>query len=169
MLDTTMATTGPQVLVQVADRLGQAGMMGSQHRPSDGWVTQAVEDRDALGRPQDHVNGWDGVAAMGAAEELAGVGVAALEHSLELGRGCFALQPEGAGAEAVPPAWGLAVAGQILLVVSGQLAGVILLPAHRQLRDVGHHPAASLPCLRWRERTHPWCIALLGKIAVDRV
>ena len=90
------------------------------------------------------------------------VGVAALEHGLEPGHGCFALQPQAAGAGAVPPAWGLTVAGQILLVVGGQLAGVILLPPHRELGDVGHHPAAPSR-LRWRQRTHPWCIALLGK------
>jgi hypothetical protein len=30
-------------------------------------------------------------------------------------------------------------------VVGSQLAGVVRLPAHRQLRDVGHHPAAPLP------------------------
>ena len=44
-------------------------------------------------------------------------------------------------------AWGLAVAGQTLLVVGGQLAGVILLPPHRQFRDVGHHGAAPLPAV----------------------
>jgi hypothetical protein len=43
-------------------------------------------------------------------------------------------------------------------VVGGQLAGVILLPTHRQLGDVGHHPPLP-PRRRWRERTHPWCIA----------
>jgi hypothetical protein len=146
-----MAATGPQVIVQVADRLGQPGVVGGQHRPSRGWVTQAVEDRHALGRPQDHVKARHGVAAMGAAEELAGVGVAA-----------FALQAERTGAGAVPPAWGLAVAGQILLVVGGQLAGVIRPPPYRQLGDVGHHPPLpSSPSLA--PATHPWCSALLGK------
>jgi hypothetical protein len=43
-------------------------------------------------------------------------------------------------------------------VVGGQLAGVILLPTHRQFRDVGHHPAASLPP-SLAPATHPWCIA----------
>jgi hypothetical protein len=47
-------------------------------------------------------------------------------------------------------------------VVGGQLASVILLPAYRQLGDVGHHPAAPLPLASARV-THPWCIALLGK------
>ena len=76
----------------------------------------------------------------GAAQQLARRRVAALEHGLEPGRRCFALQPQAGGAGAVPPARGLAVAGQILLVVGGQLTGVIGLPAHRQLGDVGHHP-----------------------------
>jgi hypothetical protein len=44
VLVSAMATTGPQVLVQVAGRLDQPRVMGGQHRPSDGWVTQSVED-----------------------------------------------------------------------------------------------------------------------------
>jgi hypothetical protein len=44
VLDTAMAAAGAQVLVQVGDRLGQPGVMGRQHRPSGGWVAQAVED-----------------------------------------------------------------------------------------------------------------------------
>jgi hypothetical protein len=111
MLDTPMAAPGPQVLIQVADRLRQAGVVGGQHGPSSPWVTEAAKDRDALGRAQHHVKGGHGVAAVSAAEELAGVGVAALKHALEPGHRCFALQPEGGGAGAVPAAWGLAVAG----------------------------------------------------------
>jgi hypothetical protein len=65
VLVSAMATAGAQVVVQVAGRLGQPGVMGGQHRPSDCWVTQAVEDRDALGRPQDHIERGHGVAAMG--------------------------------------------------------------------------------------------------------
>jgi hypothetical protein len=145
VLDAAVAAAGSQVLVQVADGLGQPGVVGGQHRPAGGRVTQAVEDRHALGRPQHHIKARHGVATVGAAEQLAGVGVAALEHLPEARRGCFALQPQAAGAGAVPPARGLAVAGQILLVVGGQLAGVVGLPAHRELGDVGHHPAASLP------------------------
>jgi hypothetical protein len=69
---------------------------------------------------------------------------------------------QGLVAGAVPPPWGLAVAGQVLFVVGGQLAGAVGLPPDRELGDVGHHPAApSRP--PWHERTHPWCIALLGK------
>jgi hypothetical protein len=161
MLDTTVATAGPKVLIQVADRLGQPSMMGGQHRPAGRRMTKAVEDGHALGRPQDHVEGGHGVAAMGTAQQLAGRGVAALEHGVEPRRRCFALKPEGGGAGAVPPAWGLAVAGQILFVVLGEFAGVVGLPAHRELGDVGHHPADPSR-LGWRERTHPWCIALLG-------
>jgi restriction system protein len=55
-------------------------------------------------------------------------------------RRCFALQPQTAGAGAVPPAWGLPVARQIRFVVGGQLAGVVGLAAYRELGDVGHHP-----------------------------
>ena len=110
VLDTAMATARPQVLVQVGNCLGQSRVVGGQHRSAGGRVTEAVEDRDALGRPQDHIKGGHGVAAMRAAQELPGGGVAAFEHGLEPGRRCFALQPERAGAGAVPPAWGLAVA-----------------------------------------------------------
>src|SRR5215218_5260887 len=140
-------------------------MMGLEHRPSGRRVADAVEDRDALGRSQDHIKRGDGVAAMRAAEQLPSCGVAALEHGLEPGHRCFALQAEGGGAGAVPPAWTLAVAGQVLLVVGGQLAGVILLPTHRQLRDVRHHPAAPLPP-PLAPATHRWCIAPAEKSAV---
>jgi hypothetical protein len=37
------------------------------------------------------------------------------------------------------------MAGQIRLVVGGQLPSVVGLPAYRELGDVGHHPAAPLP------------------------
>jgi hypothetical protein len=153
VLDTTVAAAGAQVLVQVGDRLRQPSMMRRQDRPANGWITQAIEDGHALGRPQDHVKCWDGVAAMGTTEQLASVRVAALEHGLEPGHGCFALQPERGGAGAIPPAWGLAVAGQVRFVVGGQLAGVIGLPAHRELGDVSHHPAAPPACVGVSERT----------------
>jgi hypothetical protein len=162
VLDTTMSAASPQVLVQVGDRLAQPGMVGGQYRPSGRRVTQAIQDRHALGRPQDHVEGGHGVAAVGAAKQLARCRVAALEHLPEARRRCFALQSQAGGAGAVPPAWGLTVAGQILLVVGGQLPGVVGLPANRQLGDVGHHPAASLPP-SLAPATHPWCIALLLK------
>jgi hypothetical protein len=145
MLDTAMAAAGPQVSVQIGDRLAQPGMMGLEHRPAGGRIPKAVEDRDALGRPQHQVEGGHRVATMGTAQQLASCRVAALEHGLEPGHRCFALQPERGGAGAVPAAWGLAVARQVRLVVGGQLAGVIPLTAHRQLGDVGHHPAAPLP------------------------
>jgi hypothetical protein len=44
MLDTTMAAAGPQMLVQIADRLGQPSVMRGQHRPARGWVAEAVQD-----------------------------------------------------------------------------------------------------------------------------
>ena len=49
VLDTAVAAAGPQVLVQIADRLGQPSVMGLEHRPAGRRVPQAVEDRDALG------------------------------------------------------------------------------------------------------------------------
>jgi hypothetical protein len=59
--------------------------------------------------------------------------VAALEHAPEADQRCFALQPEAGGTGAVPAARGLAVAGQVLVAVGSQFAGVILLPPYRQL------------------------------------
>jgi len=147
VLVSAVAAAGAQVLVQVGNGLGQPGMVGGQHRPAGGWITEAVEDRHALGRPQDHVEGRDGVAAMGAAEQLTSGEVAAFEHGLKPSHRCFAMQAERAGGGAVPAAWGLTVTGQVLFVVGGQLAGVVLLPPHRQLGDVGHHPAAPLPAV----------------------
>jgi hypothetical protein len=151
VLDTAMAAPGPELGVQVGDRLGDAGVVGGQHRPARRWVTQAVQDRDALGRPQDHVERGHGALAVGAAEQLASAGVAALEHGLEPGHGCFALQAEAGGAGAIPPPWGLPVARQVLLVVGGQLAGVVLLPPHRQLGHIRHHPPLP-PRRRWHQQ-----------------
>jgi hypothetical protein len=156
------------MLVQVADRLGQPGVMGGQHRPSDCRVTQAVEDRDALGRPQHHIKAGYGVAAMRAPQQLTRRRVPALEHGLELGHRCFALQPQAAGGGAVPPAWGLTVARQVRLVVGGQLAGVVLLPPHRQLGDVGHHPAAPLPAVVGTSERTPGALLSSDEFRVER-
>jgi hypothetical protein len=65
VLDTAMATTSPHMLVQVSDRLGQPGMVRPQHRPAGGRITEPIENRHALGRTQDHVEGGHRVAAMG--------------------------------------------------------------------------------------------------------
>jgi hypothetical protein len=144
MLDTAVAAAGSQVSVQVGNRLGQPDVMRLEHRPAGGRIPEAVQDRHALGRAQHHVERGHGVAAVGAAEQLPSRRVAALEHGLEPGHRCFALQTERRRPGAVPAARGLTVARQVLLVVGGQLAGVILLPTYRELGDVGHHPAASL-------------------------
>jgi hypothetical protein len=143
VLDAAVAAPRADVLVQVGDRLGDAGVVGVQDCPAGGWGAEAVEDGDALGGAQHDIERRDGALPVGAAEQLAGVGVAALEHPPEPPDRCFAFQPEGGSALAVPAAWGLTVAGQILLVVGGQFAGVIRLPPHRQLGHVRHHPAAS--------------------------
>jgi hypothetical protein len=57
VLDTAMSAPCAHMLVQVGHRLGQPRVMGGQHDSSGGRVTQGVEDRDALGRPQDHIEG----------------------------------------------------------------------------------------------------------------
>jgi len=93
VLVSTVAAACPNVGVQVPHRLAAASVVGGQHGPAGGRVAEAVEDRDALGRAQHDVKGRHGVAAVGSAEELAGVGVAALEHALEACRRCFTLHP----------------------------------------------------------------------------
>jgi len=60
VLVSAVATPRPNVGVQVGDRLSHAGMVGRQDRPAGGRVAQAVKDRHALGRPQDHVEAWHG-------------------------------------------------------------------------------------------------------------
>jgi hypothetical protein len=92
VLDTAVATADPQVLVQVPNRLDQPSMVGGQHRPAGHRVTQAIEDRHALGRAQHDVERRHRSPAVGAAEELAAIGMAALEHPLEPRWRCFALQ-----------------------------------------------------------------------------
>jgi acetyl-CoA carboxylase carboxyltransferase component len=79
------------VLIQVGDRLADAGVVGGQGGPTGRGIAQAVQDRDALGGAQDQVEGRHRVAAAGTAEQLPGVGVVALEHPPEAGRRCFAL------------------------------------------------------------------------------
>jgi hypothetical protein len=44
VLDTAVTAAGPQMLVQVHDRLGQPGVVGGQRGPSSGRVAEAVED-----------------------------------------------------------------------------------------------------------------------------
>ena len=69
VLDTAMAATGAQVSAQVPDRLGHAGVVGLKHRPPGRRIAEPREDRHALGRPQDHIKGGHGVAAVGTAQQ----------------------------------------------------------------------------------------------------
>jgi hypothetical protein len=57
--------------------------------------------------------------------------VAALEDPLEPLGGRGAVLAECGGAGAVPAAWGLTVAAQVLLAVVSDLADVVVLPADR--------------------------------------
>ena len=102
----------------------------------------------------------EGVSPTGGA--LPGAGMSALDQAPEFLLGGFAVEAEAGGAVAVPAAWGLAVAGQVLLAVVGEPFEVVVLTAGRQLGHVQHHPRPSSRA-PLRQRTHPWCIALLGK------
>jgi hypothetical protein len=152
---------GPPGVRPGSPPLGQPGMVGGQHRPAGAASPKAVQDRDAPGRPQDHIKGRDGVAAMGR------------PSSSPVGwrPSNMAWNPAGDASPSMPrvvvPApcqrpgdspwpdrycwWSVA---------SSRVGG---LPTHRQLGDVGHHPRRSPPRRRWRQRTHPWCVALFGK------
>src|SRR5215213_1343596 len=74
VLHTPVAAAGTNLLVQVGDRLPDAGVVGLEDGSAGRRITEPVEDRDALGRAQDHVEGWHGPLAVEAAEQLAGVG-----------------------------------------------------------------------------------------------
>jgi hypothetical protein len=68
MLYTALATACTNVLIQITDRLLDTGVMGVQHGPAGRRIPEAVEDRQALGRPQDHVERRHGPRAVGAAQ-----------------------------------------------------------------------------------------------------
>jgi hypothetical protein len=135
-----MAASGADMFFQVAERLGGRLLVRGQHLGGDVGVAQAVQQRHALGRAEDHVEGGHAAVAVRAAEQLAGVGVAAVEDAHERLGGGGAVLAERGGALAEPAAGGLAVAGEVLLAVVGDLAEVVVLAADRQLGDVHDHP-----------------------------
>jgi hypothetical protein len=143
MLRPAVATAGAELPVQVGGRLRQPGVVGGQHRPAGRRIPEPVEDRDALGRAQHQVKAGDRVTAVLAAQQLPGLRVAALDQPPEALLGGFPLQAEAGGAVAVPAAWGLAVAGQVLLAVVGEAFQVVVLAARRQLGHVQHHPSPT--------------------------
>jgi hypothetical protein len=91
MLVPGVAAARPYMGVQVGNRLTDASVVSVQHRPSGRRIAQAVQNRHALGRAQHHVEPRHRPLAVGPAEELAAVGVAALEHPPEARHRCFAL------------------------------------------------------------------------------
>jgi hypothetical protein len=63
-----VAAAGPDVGVQVADSLADAGVVGIQDRPAGGRIPEAVEDGHALGGAQHHVERGHGDLAVRSAE-----------------------------------------------------------------------------------------------------
>ncbi len=99
-----MAASRADVVLQVAERLLGRLVVGVQHLGGDLGVAQAVQQRHALGRPQHHIERRHPMVAMRPAQQLSGVGVAAVEHPHErLGTG-DALLAQGSGAAAEPAA-----------------------------------------------------------------
>jgi hypothetical protein len=105
MLRPAVAPSGAELPVQVRRRLGQAHVVGVQHRPPGRRFPKAVEHRDALARPQDKVEPGDGVVAVGAAQRLPGLRVAALDQPPEFLLGGLAFEAEAGSSPAVPAAW----------------------------------------------------------------
>ena len=163
VLDTAMAAAGPQVLVQVADRLGQPGVMGGQHRPAGGRVAEAVEDRDALGRPQHHVEGRARRCGRGggrAARQWWGRGPRTWP-----GTRPPMLRPPAPGCWRRRRTTGLGTHRGRTDTARGRwpARGCSRPPGPPRAWRCRPPPRRFPPRLRWRERTHPWCIALLGK------
>jgi hypothetical protein len=141
MVVPAMAAAGADVRLEIAERLLGRLLVGVQHTGDLG-VAQAVQQRHALGRAEHHIEGRHAPVTVGAAEQGAGVGVAAMEHVYErLGGGGAVLAKRG-GALAEPAARGLAVAGEVLFAVVGDLAEIVVLAADRQLGDVHNHPCS---------------------------
>jgi hypothetical protein len=140
MLRPAVATAGAELPVQVGGRLRQPHVVGVQHRPPGRGIPQAVQDGDALGRAQHQVKAGDGVAAVLAAEQLPVLGsrpwMSRRNPSLEASPS----RPRLAEPRPYRPAWGLAVAGQVLLAVVGEPAQVVVLAASGELGHVQHHP-----------------------------
>jgi hypothetical protein len=115
---------------------GPPGAVGEPHRQQPRplhMLGEGVQDRHVLVRAEHQIPGRHRVLPWRAAELLTRPGVLPGEQPLErLGR-TLTLKPQGAGAAAVVDARGLAVAGQVLLTVLGDLTG---LPRRRALAVV---------------------------------
>jgi hypothetical protein len=162
LLASAVATTGAHVSVQVGDRLGDPCMVSAHHRSVDALIAERVQHAHILDRPQHQIPRGHRVLAVGAAEQLAGVGVAPLEDPLEPfgGRGAFLAERRGAGA--VPAARGLAVAAQVLFAVVGDLADVVVLPAHCELGQIRDHPSPRSAATLGSKRTRGALLSCVG-------
>src|SRR6266545_2779048 len=147
MLGAVVAAAGADLAVEVGDRLADRVLVGGQDRRAGLLVAQPGQHRDALGGTKHQVPRGHRVGAGWTAELLAGLGVAPGEQVLERLRRAGAFKTERGGAAAKVLAGGLAVAGQVLLAVLGDLAGVVVGPPGRQLVQVrGHQRSAARRC-----------------------
>jgi hypothetical protein len=100
-----MSPTRADMVLEIGQGFGGRLVVGGQDLGGDLRIAEAIEERDALGWPQHHIERRDAPVAMRSAEQLASVGVAAVEHPDErLGAG-DAFLVEGLGAAAEPAAW----------------------------------------------------------------
>jgi hypothetical protein len=105
VLVAAMAAAGADVLLQIAERLFGRLVVRVQHLGGDLGVSQAVQQRHTLGRPQHQIERRHPMLAMRPSQQLPSVGVAAVEHPHErLGAG-DALLAERGRAAAEPSAW----------------------------------------------------------------
>jgi hypothetical protein len=146
-------------LAAVLDR-SDALSPGLQHLGGDLRIAEPVQERDALGRPQHHIEGGDPMLAVRAAQQLPGVGWRPWKTRTNASVLAIPLLVQRSGGAAEPAAWWLAVAGQVLFAVACDLADVAVLPANRQLGDIRHHAPTHRASLAGAIAA-PWCIALL--------
>jgi hypothetical protein len=144
MLRPVSARAGPDLPIQVADRGLHPGLVGIPGRPAGVLVAEGIQDGDVLDRPQHQIPRRHRVRPGSTAELLAGVGVLPGEQPPELLLRAHArlAQRRTAGAQVL--ARTLTVAGQVLLVVAGDLSHVVVAAAGRQLMQVRGHCGSRL-------------------------
>ena len=83
LLVPAMAAARAHLRVQIGDRSGHAFVVSAHHGPALGITTERVQHADVLDRPQHQIPARYGVLAVGTAQQLPGLGVAALEDPSE--------------------------------------------------------------------------------------
>jgi hypothetical protein len=136
------------LLIEVGNRRTHAGLVRLGDRRTGPLVPQRVQDRHVLVGAEHQIPRRHRIGTGRAAELLAGAGVLPGKQPLERRRRTLTLQAKRQGAATVEHPWRLAVAGQVLLAVAGDLAGVVVLPPGRQLVQIRRHDSPTRPGTR---------------------